>query len=122
MLTRLLATVEKVLKSEGLKIHPSKTRLLPSSQRQEVTGLSVHEFVNVPRTYRRKVRAALHQWEELGHVQAAEKLGNSSPENYVHSIGGQIEYIIHSATFDGREGSREIVGFKKQFHRLMDQL
>jgi retron-type reverse transcriptase len=122
MLNRLIVVVTKVLKSEGLKVHPTKTRLLPSSQRQEVTGLSVHDFVNVPRTYRRRIRSALHHWEAFGHVVASEKLGYASPENYVQSIGGQIEFVIHSMTFDGRSSSNEVAGLKEKYNRLMNEL
>ncbi len=53
---------------------------------------------------------------------ASEKLGYASPENYVQSIGGQIEFVIHSMTFDGRSSSNEVAGLKEKYNRLMNEL
>lgn len=126
MLTRLFAVAERVLKSEGLKVHPSKTRLLPSSQRQEVTGLTINERVNAPRAYRRRVRAALHQWDTAGHVATAEKYGFSSPDKFVNSVGGQIEFILYSATTvvgsSDQQSTKLALQLKEKFNQLLDRL
>ena len=126
MLTRLLTVAERVLKSEGLKVHPTKTRLLPSSQRQEVTGLTTNEVVNAPRAYRRRVRAALHQWETAGHIFTANKYGYSTPEKFVNSLGGQIEFILYSAgkaqSSAGLQNDKVALQLKEKFNQLVDRL
>jgi RNA-directed DNA polymerase len=118
MLNRLLVVVTKVLKSEGLKVHPTKTRLLPSSQRQEVTGLSVHEFVNVPRAYRRRIRAALHQWEKMGISETSYRQGFKSTDAFVNSLKGQIGFV--EQTF--KSGGLDFIAECKYFIRKFDDL
>lgn len=63
--------VEAIVRANGFRIHRSKTRLLPSGYRQEVTGLVVNGRLNVKRTFIRHVRAILHACERWG-VEKAE--------------------------------------------------
>ena len=56
----------EIIHQNGFEINHKKTRLLTRSDRQEVTGLVVNEFPNVPRKYLRNLRAALHAWERYG--------------------------------------------------------
>jgi RNA-directed DNA polymerase len=118
MLCRLLAVVKKVLNSEGFKVHPTKTRILPASQRQEVTGLSVHEFVNVPRVYRRRVRAALHQWEKVGIEETFKKHGYSSARTFVNSLRGQLGFLEHTSKSAERDFSSEYQRFVVKYDYL----
>lgn len=52
----------EIIKKHGFEINEGKSRLLTRSDRQEVTGLVVNRFANVPRKYIRNIRAVLHQW------------------------------------------------------------
>lgn len=126
MLERLYAVTLKVLRAEGLTVHPTKTRFLPSSQRQEVTGLTVNDCVNAPRSYRRRVRAALHQWERNGHLHAMKRYGYNSPEQFISSIGGQIEFILYSADVSehdfGLRKNQIAIGMKEKFNQLLYRL
>ena len=57
---RLIAVI---IRQEGFKVNPKKTRLLHRADCQSVTGLVVNDKVNVLRTYRRTTRAINHRLE-----------------------------------------------------------
>lgn len=63
---RLLRRVHHVLRDEGFTPHPDKQRVMRASSRQEVTGIVVNEKPSVPRTERRRLRAALHTAQRKG--------------------------------------------------------
>lgn len=55
-----------IIRDNGFSVNQDKVRLQRSNMRQEVTGLVVNEFVNVPRELVRQVRAMLHAWRKFG--------------------------------------------------------
>jgi retron-type reverse transcriptase len=63
---RLLRQVGHVVEAEGFEVHPSKTRVLRSSRRQEVTGIVVNEQLGISRKTLRRFRALLHQIDKHG--------------------------------------------------------
>jgi RNA-directed DNA polymerase len=56
----------QVIKANGFEVNHKKLRLQTKQTCQEVTGLTVNEFVNVQRKYIRQIRAMLHAWEKYG--------------------------------------------------------
>lgn len=58
--------LERIVSGQHFKINAKKTRLNHRGERQEVTGLTVGEKVNVARRYVKDVRAILHIWERYG--------------------------------------------------------
>ena len=106
-LARLLPRLEGILLSEGFALHPDKTRLLTASMRQEVTGLVLSgdergaPAVNVPRPYRRRVRAMLHCWRTQGLSAAAARNGcdganGEGPElAFVRQLQGRVAHLRH---------------------------
>lgn len=70
-LRRLRRTVFDIIESEGFEVNLDKVRFASSGQRQEVTGLVVNSFVNVPRERRRLIRAMMHR-HGLEHGSSAE--------------------------------------------------
>jgi len=56
--------------SSGFKINEKKTRLQSKAVRQEVTGLTVNEFVNVPRRFIRQIRAMVHSAKKFGFIES----------------------------------------------------
>lgn len=50
----------------GFSINERKTRIRFRSERQEVSGLTINEFANVPRRFIRDLRALLHHCESAG--------------------------------------------------------
>lgn len=69
---------DNLLKSKGesivlgpqLKVNQKKTRLQKFGYRQEVTGLTVNEKVNVQRRYVKQIRMWLYYWEKYGYDKA----------------------------------------------------
>lgn len=58
--------LERMITSQNFRINAKKTRLNRRNERQEVTGLTVSNKVNVSRKYVKDIRALLHIWERYG--------------------------------------------------------
>ena len=58
--------LERIIAEQRFVINPLKTRLSHCSTRQEVTGLTVGQKINVSRKYVKDLRALLHIWEKYG--------------------------------------------------------
>jgi retron-type reverse transcriptase len=55
-----LPFIRKIIAEEGFQVAPDKERIARAGARQEVTGLTVNTQVSVPRSIRRRLRAAVH--------------------------------------------------------------
>lgn len=55
---------------QHLEINPNKTRLQKNGFKQEVTGLTVNEKVNVNKRYVKQIRMWLYYWEKYGYEKA----------------------------------------------------
>lgn len=62
--------INRIITRQGFTLNEKKTRLLRTGERQEVTGLTVNETVNVSRKYVRDLRCILHVWEKEGYGKA----------------------------------------------------
>jgi hypothetical protein len=58
----LLGSIRRIVEDEGFKIHPDKTAVARSGGRQRITGLVVNGGgpPRVPRDFKRRLRAAIH--------------------------------------------------------------
>ncbi|WP_435020867.1 reverse transcriptase family protein [Tundrisphaera sp. TA3] len=58
----LLGSIGRIVRSEGFRVHPDKTAVSRSGGRQRITGLVVNGSAppRVPRDFRRRLRAAIH--------------------------------------------------------------
>lgn len=65
-----MSEFKRIINEENLTINPKKTRLQKSDYRQEVTGLTVNEKVNVTRRYVKQIRMWLYYWEKYGYDKA----------------------------------------------------
>lgn len=63
---RFLQSVEKIVAEQGHALNPAKTRLLPASVRQQVTGIVVNRHSNYSREQFDAVKATLHNCWRLG--------------------------------------------------------
>ena len=59
--------LKRIITDQRFTINERKTRLNHRSSRQEITGLTVGEKINVSRKYVKDLRAILHIWEKYGH-------------------------------------------------------
>lgn len=70
---KLLSMIQMIIEEEGFKIQRKKRiRIQRAHQRQTATGLVVNSRVNLPREFRRRIRAAEHR-EKLGKLSAEDK-------------------------------------------------
>ncbi len=58
--------LERIITTQRFMINAKKTRLQHCSVRQEVTGITVGQKLNVSRKYVKDARAILHIWEKYG--------------------------------------------------------
>lgn len=80
-----LSAVEKIVEDEGFCLNARKTRIMPASVRQRVTGIVVNSYVNVTREGFDALKATLHNCARNG----------PSAEN----SGGHADFRAH---LDGR--------------------
>jgi RNA-directed DNA polymerase len=73
--------LHEIIKIEGLEINPKKTRLQRSNQKQEVTGLTVNQDVNVSRKYIKELRHLLYLCETYGLDKAQTILQNNKNQH-----------------------------------------
>ena len=62
--------INRIITEQGFTLNDKKTRLQRTGERQEVTGLTVNETVNVTRKYVRDLRCILPVWEKQGYGKA----------------------------------------------------
>lgn len=74
-----LKKLDEVVKSEGFTINEKKTRVQKKAVRQEVTGITVNEKLNLQQDYIRNVRAMLNNWEKYGYENANVKFAKFYP-------------------------------------------
>lgn len=58
--------LENLIKENGFKINESKSRIASQSHRQEVTGITVNERMNVSRKFIRQTQSMLYAWKKFG--------------------------------------------------------
>lgn len=93
----------KEIQDEGLTVNDSKTRLYGRTERQQVTGLTVNEKVNLDRKYVKDLRAVLYACSKVGVEAAAERFFTSHyPKNvppgkrvpdFAEIIRGRVMYV-----------------------------
>ncbi|HLP88880.1 MAG TPA: reverse transcriptase domain-containing protein [Nostocaceae cyanobacterium] len=88
-----------IFESNGFQINFNKVRIQRENQRQEVTGLTVNNQLNVSRKYIRQVRAMLHDWHKNGYIQAyindsaIRYQQNKKAAQFASALRGKIEFI-----------------------------
>jgi len=88
-------------REERFTINPAKNRLCHQGMRQEVTGITVNQKLNVSRHYIKQLRVLLNNWEKNGYdIAQAEFLKHYTPTkniNGVHHIeniiSGKLDYL-----------------------------
>lgn len=88
--------LERIVTGQNFKINPKKTRLHHRGKRQEVTGLTVGEKINVCRSYVKDIRAILHIWEKYGIHAAIAKFypRYKAEKGYIHKGEPNIENVL----------------------------
>lgn len=94
--------LQHIIRTNGFKVNEQKTRLQTRNKRQEVTGLTTNEKVNVNRKYIRQIRAMLHAWEKYGYAAAEAEYPKYSHKKIANEfyqppfqkvVKGKIEFL-----------------------------
>lgn len=95
--------LRRVIETNGFRINEAKVRHQVSSNRQVVTGLVVNRKVNVPRSFIKNIRGAIHAHKKFGPELAqkyfAEKfdkpgrIATKSSPDLLNVLRGKIEFI-----------------------------
>jgi RNA-directed DNA polymerase len=107
----ILQGVGSIVVHEGLTVHPDKTRVLRSSQQQEVTGVVVNQKLNVDRATLKKFRATLYQIEKDG--LAGKKWGKG--DDVLMSIEGFANYIAMVNPAKGGDFLKQVKQIRKLY-------
>ncbi|MFN8307330.1 MAG: reverse transcriptase family protein [Ferruginibacter sp.] len=76
---RFMNQLEAILESERFQLNPEKTRVQGKAYRQEVTGLTVNEKLNINRHYLRNYRTLVYLYKTKGEKAAREYLFKKKP-------------------------------------------
>jgi len=82
----------KIISKNGFYINPKKTRLQYPDSRQEVTGLVVNKFVNIPYEYRHNLRPKAHSLFNSNKYFYNDNDG-SKVEGSIDKLNGAFSYI-----------------------------
>lgn len=84
---RFLGIVSMIIKEEGFKINPKKTRFLRKNNRQEITGIIINNnMIGLHRKWIRQFRAALHNAEQL-------QQNGGIPNEIRYEIAGMASWV-----------------------------
>ncbi|MBD1385898.1 RNA-directed DNA polymerase [Mucilaginibacter rigui] len=83
-----------IVTASGFQINPIKTRLQRQKNRQEVTGLTVNQKVNICRKYVKELRRYLYYWERYGLTKAYELYLKDQHEFLLSGSGVPMAAII----------------------------
>lgn len=89
--------LQRIISEQHFIINPKKTRLQHRGMRQEVTGLTIGNKINVTRKYVKDLRAILHIWERYGLNAAIASFypRYKSEKGYIHYGEPNIENVIY---------------------------
>lgn len=81
---------------QDLRINDKKTRLQKFGFRQEVTGLTVNEKVNVQKRYVKQVRMWIYYWEKYGYSKAQQIFikDYTKDKGHVKNLNSQLSNVI----------------------------
>ncbi|WP_431289816.1 reverse transcriptase domain-containing protein [Burkholderia cepacia] len=93
-----------LIERQGFKVNDAKTRIFDRSGRQQVTGITVNEKINVSREYIRGLRAVLHVWLKFGeesatswffsnHYKRNRPGWKSTPPDFREVIRGRLAFV-----------------------------
>lgn len=89
---RLLASLSKIIESEGFQLNPKKTRLYRPEQRKLITGIDAsRKIIRPPRRFRREVRKDVHFVRKFGTLSHLSRLRIRDPL-YLYRLAGKLEF------------------------------
>ena len=100
---RLGQKLTDTITRNGFAVNEEKVWLMGRNRRQEVTGVTVNEFPNLPRKFTNQIRAMLHAWKKHGLCAAQDHWERKydrkhradwhNPARFEQVLKGKIEYL-----------------------------
>lgn len=94
----LISYVKMLLSSKKLMLNEKKTKVMGQGMRQNVTGVVVNEILQVPRTYRDKVRQEVYYCIKFGVASHMERVKKphwvNTPRRYLQHLLGKVNYVL----------------------------
>jgi S1-C subfamily serine protease len=88
--------LKELVTVNGFTVNTKKTRIASRSHRQEVTGITVNERMNVSRKFIKQTRSMLYAWKRYG-IEAAE-------EHYLKKYHGKTVFEKHQRRINEKKG------------------
>lgn len=87
-----------IIENNNFKINYNKVRARKKFQRQEVTGITVNDKINVKKEFYRDIRAALNDWKRNGYDHAQDNFlknfnANGKLINFSQHLQGKLEFL-----------------------------
>jgi RNA-directed DNA polymerase len=112
--------LQNLIEKNGFTVKLAKVRLRYRSRRQEVTGITVNQVCNLPKSYYRQLRAMLHAWEKYGYQAANREFLDKYQEK--HRNPGSLAPSLRRVLAGKLEFLRMVRGAESNaYHRLIDQ-
>jgi len=106
----VVGKISDLLHAEGLKLNKAKTRLIPNSNRQKITGVVVNEKLSVESSYLRKLRQSHYYIKKHGIFGHARHVKASNPRGLLEKLIGQVSYAHFI-----RQDDKALAAMKKDF-------
>lgn len=91
----VIRKVSAYLEKMGFSQNRKKTGVYTRGTRQEVTGLTVNEKVQVSGAYRKKIRQEWYYCKKYGVKNHLERTGiREEPQDYLGKLMGKVQYIL----------------------------
>lgn len=89
--------LKRIIEGQNFTMNEAKTRLQKIGQRQEVTGLTISNKVNVSSAYIAEIRNLLHIWEKYGYNEAYKRFYPKYKESKGHVKKGEpmLENVLY---------------------------
>ena len=107
---KLLWRCKQIIQDEGFTLHPDKTRVMRSHQKQEVTGVVVNEKPSVDRETLKRFRALLFQIKKDGIEGKSWGCGD-----VMASIEGYANFVAMIAPEKGIPLQKQVAELRKQY-------
>lgn len=116
--SELIIKVKKMLLKLSLDLNDDKTHVVYKSARQDVTGITVNEKIQVNIKYRKNIRQEIYYIKKYGLASHLERRNiKSDKKKYLDSLYGKILYVLQINSDDKEfiEYKDYIISLKKQF-------
>lgn len=102
--------LKRIIEGQNFKMNDAKTRLQKIGERQEVTGLTVSNNVNVNTAYVAEIRNLLHIWEKYGYNEAYKRFYPKYKESKGHVKKG--EPLLENVLYGKLQYLKMVKGYK----------